>query len=282
MKLADFRRIEDLVDELFSIRIENNSNSTISNNKILTSDTTNIFIQRLSSYEEDKVEPSTRGKRPLLGKSTELIKGKQNRALQNVELFSQFLFCNSSSTIKPTVRVYGLFSNLSTNREKKSSTDDYNLLVLEEKSLLEEFISKQYEVRVCISLDIDIITHVWGYNSEQLKSRVIDLCSNLLALEATRPNLRVCFDTHNRMDSTFILGDSILIRAITASSEAGYDTTLYEENQYIVDRAIKSFDDAFQAARERDYLVRKQLQICSIKDYIELLIDTRLAHYKRS
>lgn len=280
--MVDFKRIEDLIDELFSVRIENNTNSTISNNKILTSDTTNIFIQRISSYEEDRGEPSTRDEKFLSGRSTELIKGNKNRALQNVEIFSRFLFNTCNFINKPTVRVYGLFSNLSTNRDKKLSKDDYNSLVLQEKSLLEEFISKQFEVRVCISLDIDIITHVWGYDSEQLKSRVIDLCSNLLALEAARPNLRVCFDTHNRMDSTFILGNSILIRAITASSESGYDTTLYEENQYIVDRAIKSFDDAFQAARERDYLVRKQLQICSIKDYIELLIDTRLAHYKRS
>jgi hypothetical protein len=275
--LDDSKKIEELIDEFFGVKIENNKNCNISHNKIGTNDKTIIYNSLNTEYYDNELsEISSRTNETLNNTKDNLISGKLNRVIKNVDIFSRFLFDNQNKTRKPTVRTYGLFSNLSTNRDQSTSSDDYNLLVLEEKTLLETFIKHGYSVKVCISLDIDLIFDVWGYNTTQLKQRIINLCSNLLILENLHKNLTVSFDTHNRIDNTFILGDSILIRAITASSGQGYNTTHYEENKYIVDRAIKTFDDIFNLAKQRDYQTRKQLQIDNIKVYIELLFEQRL------
>lgn len=277
MKLDDRHKIEDLIDELVSVKIENNKNTEITGNRIFTRDTiNNIYLRTIDHFEDSEDDVSSRGASYLNSQPSELLTGKEKRVEKNVDIFSRFHFHHKDDSYKPTVRVYGLFSNLSSNRDKTVSYDDYNLLMLNEKSLLEEFVSMGFLVKVCISLDFEIIVNVWGYNVEQLKSRVNNLCDNLFSLQKLYKNLFVSFDTHNRLDSTFILGDSILIRAITASPREGYQTTLYEENMYIVSNAIRTFDDIFSSAHERDRIVRKQLGISSIKDYVETLIESRV------
>lgn len=272
-------RLEDLIDEMFCVRIENNSASNISHNKILTRDVNNIFLNLGYPIPAEPAECFSRGDFDF-DLETGLISGAHNRVVNNVEIFSRFIHHYRNSGHRPTVRVYGLFSSLSTNREKKNTTTDYDLLVLEEKSLLEAFVKQGFRVKACISLDVDEIFDSWGYTAQQFKDRLIDLSANLLALETNNKNLSVTFDTHNRMESTFILGDSVLIRAVTINRGAGYNTTLYSKERVTVDRAIQTFDDAFAAAYARDFSIRKQLWIGDVSDYIEVIVENRLRAVK--
>jgi len=272
-------KLKDTVEEYTKVIIENNNNSNISNNKIASRDT--YLINVFQPFVEQNYTQESEKSIINLIDSPFIADDKFKRALKNITFMDKYLFLNKKSLSKPIIRTYGLFSNLSSNRDKATKHDDYNLMILEEKTLLEKFIEMGHEVRVVISLDIPYIINQWGYDNNKLLTRVLNLSENVDIFLDKFSNLKVAFDTHNRMESIFILGNTLLIKALAASPDKGYYLTKYDNNRVIINNSIKTFDDIFFSGIQRDNAIRKTLHVKKMADYIEILIQNRLRDYIR-
>lgn len=146
----------------------------------------------------------------------------------------------------PVLRVYGCFTSLSTIRQTSETSDLAQLELLEHRNLL-KFIECNYETKIIISLDTNMIFSNNRYNVEQYNVRCENLINTIKKYKDYK-NLKIVFDSGNTLETMYIL-DTLLICYMPSilfdNEKITYSEVVFDsEINYIINK-IKLYDERF-------------------------------------
>lgn len=259
---------KDIIKVSNTIQIKKSKDVTVSGNVFNTNIIFSGFSQGNTDNETQKV---------FIDFKDSMSEDKVQRAIFNIEYVNNFIFECNRQGVCPIFRYYGLFSHLSSLRNK-SDYSEYNQLVLEEKNLFEKMLCLNYKIKLIVSLDIPVIVTKWGYTLEETKNRIANLCDNVDVLTKGH-NIEVVIDEKNSMDGMYILDRCLLIRAINMDPEKKYNITKYETNPYVINNIIKEFDSKFAYLRFQNSMVRRSLKINSYSTLIRKIVECNMEYY---
>lgn len=215
-----------------------------SNNTIITKiDSTDVFTNNTNQiiicpfYTDDNI------------KRTEAI----------VSILDKFLSKYKNYMLKPTIRCYGLFSDLAMIPSLTIDHSDRNFLLQEERKKFLALIKCDFQIKQIISLDIDYIIKTRGYSDDQLNGRVAELDSTLSTVKFDT-NLEIVFDSQHRKMNCFILGNEVLIDSKSIDKHAGYNETLFTNTEKEIMQKTKEFDRIFMDCTSETTILMKQLR----------------------
>lgn len=146
----------------------------------------------------------------------------------------------------PILRVYGCFTSLSTIRQASETSDLAQLELLENRNLL-KFIECNYETKIIISLDTNMIFTDNRYSIEQYNARCENLIYTIKKYNDYK-NLKIVIDSGNTLETMYIL-DTILICYMPAilfdSDKIAYGQVIFDSEINYISNKIKLFDERF-------------------------------------
>lgn len=238
-------------------------------NTVLGHDNTivNILLQQLNSNISSR-----------LIAEEEYINKNEERTKRIVELFEKFLFEYKNALDKPTIRCYGLFSDLAMVDNILSDHSDRALLLSEEKESFIKSIQNNFPIRQIVSLDVNFIIDVRGYSMEKFENRSEELIGEIRSFEQA-PNFEIVFDYKHRNRNTFIFGTDLMIDAIEIEKQSGYTTTLFTNDKNKISKRIQEFDNWFSELHREREIIKKYLTTSDVSVVCEQLLRIRKNQY---
>lgn len=160
--------------------------------------------------------------------------------------FEQIIKLSQLYNYSPVLRVYGCFTSLSSIRQKTETSDLAQLELLEKSNIL-KFIESNFETKIIISLDENMIFSNNRYNVEQYTERCKDLINTITAYKDYK-NLKIVIDFGNNLDAMYIF-DTILICYLPTmlfdSDKITYGQAIFDSEINSLISKIKTFDERF-------------------------------------
>lgn len=202
--------------------------------------------------------------------------------LENIK-FEKMIKISQLYNYSPTLRVYGCFTSLSSIRQK-SETSDLACLELLEKSNLLKFIECNFETKIIISLDENMIFSNNSYDVEQYDRRCEDLI-NTISHYKDYKNLKIVVDNQNSLESMYIF-DTILICFLPIilfdTEKITYGQAIFDSDMNNLINKIKIFDERFLLLEKYNNDMCKLMNFQSKNKFYSHIMEYRKNSYFNS
>lgn len=240
--------------------LNKNKNSVISNN-IIGDVYGDVYIDN-NSLEVNQIDWSLRetGKFDEIKEHQLLVNNPITRTIILNEKIEKIIKYSNLYRCRPTLRIYGCFTSLSTIRQK-TDTSDLAQLELNEKANLVKFIKNGFYIKIIISLDTNMIFSQNAYTREQYIQRCKDLYNSLKCFQQYK-NFQVVFDDRNMLESEYIVDTLLIAQApiiLFDSNIVGYQVTIFDSDRHIVETEINKFENRFAQLLKQNQITKKTL-----------------------
>lgn len=265
-----FSRLQGVDPKYFQTGIivgDRSRNVNISNNKFETHVNVQVNLEARSTRAQiphDKLKTNF---------TTSMALNKFERAYKNIEHMERFIYECEVQRVQPMVRTYSLFSHISSVRSRESA-DEYNSLILAEKSLLDRMMRLKFRMRFIVTLDVPVILTEWGSSLTQATDRITGLYEHVDEV-AERYNVEIAVDDINALDNQFILHDQLAIRALGMDPKEKYEYTKYEANPHVINNAIKVYDQRFEDLQRKNVVTAEALGVSAWSEFTEAIVQSR-------
>lgn len=241
----------------------------------------NIDYNTSSLFPDEKIDLTLRES----GTFNELF---ENQCIKSSPLYMEYFNIKIEQLIKlsllnnfePVLRVYGYFTSLSTIKQETETSDLAQLELLQKKNLL-KFIECNFETRVIINLDLNIIFSNNRYNREQYNERCKDLINTIRRYNDYK-NLKIVIDKGSSLESMFIL-DTLLIcympTILFDSNRATYGQVIFDSELSNIINKINTFDQRFLSLEKFNNEMRKCMYINDRHIFFDHIIAERTNNY---
>lgn len=259
-----------------TINLSKNKNSVITGNQIGV-----IFNNTDFILSNEKIDLKLRES----GKFNELF---ENQCIKCSPLYMEYFNMKIEQLIRlsqlynfaPILRVYGYFTSLSTARQESESSDLAQLELLEKKNLL-KFILNNFETRIIINLDLNMIFSNDRYTKEQYDERCKDLINTIKYYDNYK-NLKIVIDSECALESMFIL-DTLLICYMPIlffdSTRSTYRQVIFDSELSNIINKIKLFDQRFIQLEKINNEMRKFMNASERYMFFDNCIKIRTDNY---
>lgn len=268
-----------MIVKFFKINLSKNKNSQFMNNQI---GIVNNIFNCPDMFLSKEIDLSLRNS----GRFNELFETKRiiNTPLTRHELenekFERIIRLSQLYNYSPTLRIYGCFTSISSIRQKTETSDLAQLELLEKNNIL-KFIECNFEIKIIVTLDANMIFSNNIYNAEQYDERCNDFINTIKRYKDYK-NLKIVIDNQNSLETMFIF-DTILICYLPIilfdNQNITYGQAIFDSNINNLLNKIDVFDKRFALLEKQNNDMRGFMDFQNQEKFFSYIMDQRKNNY---